>query len=165
MRELGDQLFRPMDIIRAGAFAGLVGGSAEIVWVALYGSATGTPTAPVAQGVTQALIPSVAASPWSAGLGVLFHLTLAIALGVALATVLWFPARRLGFGHSEFPIATVALAAVWAINFLVALPQIEPAFVHLLPYGVTLLSKLLFGWTAAAVMRADRLRRVGTTAG
>lgn len=157
MHEPRYRAFRPMEIVRVGAFAGLAGGSAEIVWVTLYGSATGTPTAPLAHGVTQALIPSLAASPWSAGLGVLLHFVLAIALGVALATVLWFVARRLHFGHREFLIATLTLAAVWAINFFLALPQLEPAFVHLLPYGVTLLSKLLFGWSAAAVMRADRL--------
>jgi hypothetical protein len=52
-----------------------------------------------------------------------------------------------------------ALAAVWGINFLVALPRLNPDFVHLLPYGVTLASKLLFGVAAAISFRSQRLQR------
>ena len=61
--------------------------------------------------------------------------------------------------YSEFTVATVVLLAVWSANFLVVLPYLNPGFVQLLPYGVTLLSKLLFGLSAAAIFRADRLRR------
>jgi hypothetical protein len=45
------------------------------------------------------------------------------------------------------------LACVWAINFFVVLPLISPAFVTLVPYPVSLVSKLLFGVAAAAVLR------------
>jgi hypothetical protein len=50
---------------------------------------------------------------------------------------------------------------VWAVNFFVVLPQVNPAFVHLPPYGVTLISKLLFGLAAARVF-ARRMRRALT---
>ena len=46
-----------------------------------------------------------------------------------------------------------ALAGVWAINFFVVLPIVSPAFVHVVPYAVSLTSKLLFGVAAAAVLR------------
>ena len=46
-----------------------------------------------------------------------------------------------------------ALAGVWAINFFVVLPIVSPAFVHMVPYAVSLTSKLLFGVAAAAVLR------------
>jgi hypothetical protein len=45
---------------------------------------------------------------------------------------------------------TGSLAAVWAINFFIVLPVISPGFVHLLPYAITLASKLAFGVAAAA---------------
>jgi hypothetical protein len=41
--------------------------------------------------------------------------------------------------------ATVLLVIVWAVNFFLVLPALNPAFVTLLPYGVTLFSKVLFG--------------------
>lgn len=41
--------------------------------------------------------------------------------------------------------AMAALAAVWVFNFFVLLPSVNPAFTALLPYPVTLVSKLLFG--------------------
>jgi hypothetical protein len=46
-----------------------------------------------------------------------------------------------------------ALAAVWTINFFVVPPIIGTGFAHLLPYAVSLTSKLLFGAAAAEVVR------------
>jgi hypothetical protein len=76
-----------------------------------------------------------------------------------LALVIRQVLRRTDTAYSEFALVMSALAAVWAVSFLVALPRANPQFVHLLPYGVTLLSKLPFGLSAAAVFRADRRRR------
>ena len=57
------------------------------------------------------------------------------------------------------------LIAVWAVNFLVVLPHINPEFVHLLPYSVTLLSKLLFAVAATTVLQTRRLRLARVRAG
>ena len=46
-----------------------------------------------------------------------------------------------------------ALVSVWAVNFFVVLPIISPAFVHLAPYPVSLMSKVLFGLAAAEALR------------
>jgi len=46
-----------------------------------------------------------------------------------------------------------ALAGVWALNFLVVLPIVSPAFIHLMPYSVSLISKMAFGLAAAEVFR------------
>jgi hypothetical protein len=54
----------------------------------------------------------------------------------------------------------LALVAVWAVNFFLALPRINPGFIALLPYSVTLISKLLFGLSAATVFYACRRRPV-----
>jgi hypothetical protein len=53
-----------------------------------------------------------------------------------------------------FSFMLASLALVWAINFFVVLPIVNPGFAHLLPYAVTLASKLAFGVAAAAALRA-----------
>jgi len=46
-----------------------------------------------------------------------------------------------------------ALFYVWAINFFVVLPFVSPAFTSIVPYAVSLASKLLFAVAAAEVVR------------
>ena len=48
--------------------------------------------------------------------------------------------------------ASAVLAAIWVVNFLVVLPIVNAEFVSLLPYSVTLGSKLLFGVAMAMVL-------------
>ena len=73
-------------------------------------------------------------------------------LSIALASVFVRAlSRRLG-AATIFLAALAALAAVWAFNFLLLLPLINPAFVSLLPHPVTLVSKLLFGVAMASVL-------------
>lgn len=147
-----------VETLAVGALAGVAGGMAEVVWIVVYGSVTGAPTASVAYGIVKSVVPDLAASSWSAPLGMLIHLALAIALGLALACILWVVSRRVRTGSFELGLVMLVLAAVWAVSFLIALPHINPAFVHLLPYGVTLSSKLLFGLAAAAVFRINGVR-------
>jgi len=64
-------------------------------------------------------------------------------------------------GNKPLPepfLVVLVLAAVWAINFLVILPQLNPAFPDLLPSAVTFLSKILFGVAAAAVLQIEQRR-------
>lgn len=141
-----------------GVVAGAAGGLAEIAWVGLYASITGGNAAVIAKGVTtaagvDALFPAAAVSA-----GVAVHMILSLALGVALA-VAW---RRLSDGSSAIgarAFGLAALAGVWFVNFFVILPLVSPAFTHLLPYAVSLTSKLLFGVAAGEVlaMQARRL--------
>jgi hypothetical protein len=70
-----------------------------------------------------------------------------------LVVAVQLPVRRGGAGFSQFGLVMLALLAVWAANFFIALPYLNPEFVRLLPYHVTLLSKLLFGLSAAIVLR------------
>ena len=149
---------RLVDTIAIGALGGIAGGCAEIAWISLYGAATGTPTDPIARGVVTSLIPALTTASWAPSLGIAIHLGLAVALGVALAFGLRLVSPRAGAGRFDFSLVMLALAGVWAVNFFVALPELNPAFISLLPLGVTLLSKLLFGVAAAAVFRADGMR-------
>jgi hypothetical protein len=72
-------------------------------------------------------------------------------LGVVLS-IAWSKLRERGLSN-PYPFLLAALAGVWATNFFVVLPIVSPAFVHIVPYAVSLTSKLLFGAAMAAVLR------------
>ncbi len=144
---------RQIALLQHGILAGAAGGLVEVAWVSLYATATGGDPASLARGVTtaagvSALLP---ASPVALGVGV--HMTLAVTLGVALAFA-WSALRKSRPGLANpYPLMLTALAGVWAVNFFVVLPIVSPAFVHMVPYAVSLTSKLLFGLAAAEVLR------------
>jgi hypothetical protein len=148
---LGPQL--ALETLRIGAIAGAAGGLAEIAWVSLYAATTGGNAAALARGVTTAAGASALFPADAVSTGVAVHMAIAVALGVALAFV-WrsVQAYRMPTG-SVFPFMIAALAGVWAINFFVVLPIVSPAFVALVPYSVSLVSKLLFGLAAAGVFQ------------
>lgn len=143
-----------LETFRVGIIAGTAGGLAEIVWVTLYAGVTGGDPAEFARGVTtaagvSALLP--ATSPVMLGIGI--HLMLAVMLGIIL-TFAWqtLSARRAGLANA-YPFMLAALAGVWATNFFVVLPIVSPIFIHIVPYAISLTSKLLFGAAAAEVVR------------
>lgn len=133
--------------IAYGMLAGAAGGLAEVVWIAFWASLTGADAADVARGVASVF---VAGAP--AGLGLAIHMALAVALGVALVAAL----RAVSSGwpgiFAGYALALGALAAVWMVNFLLVLPIVSPGFVHIVPFAVSLGSKLLFGLAAATVL-------------
>lgn len=125
--------------------AGLCGGLAEVVWVALYSSFTQASGVEVARQVTATLFPSSAASALAPAFGIVIHLLLSLALGFAFAWLVWIPFSRQMRAATAMIIAVATLIFVWAANFFVILPALNPVFVTLMPYGATLLSKALFG--------------------
>jgi hypothetical protein len=151
------------ETVRHGFVAGTAGGMAEVAWVMLYAGVTGSDAAILARGVTSAagvcaLLPS---SPVM--LGVIVHMSLAVIVGLLLAFA-WRELReQWPTLRSPYPFALAALAGIWALNFFIVLPIVSSAFVHLVPYPVSLASKLLFGLAAAAVLQwqtGSRVRRV-----
>lgn len=143
----------PNEIFKQGLLAGAAGGLAEIAWVSFYAALSGGNAATVARGVTTAagvtaLLPAV---PVATGIAV--HVTLAALLGVALAWSWQALSRHRGGTKNLYGFMLASLAAVWAINFFVVLPVISEPFVHLVPYSVSLMSKLLFGIAAAETLR------------
>jgi hypothetical protein len=80
-------------------------------------------------------------------------MSLAVTLGIALSFVWWALSSRRSEIASPFPFMLAALVGVWAVNFFIALPIISPAFVHLVPYPISLVSKVLFGLAAAEALR------------
>ncbi len=165
-----------LETLCTGAIAGTAGGLAEIAWVTLYAGLTGLDPTVMARSVTTAAGVSALLPAYPATLGIGVHMLLAATLGVAL-TLAWrtLSARRAGKAN-PYAFMLTALAGVWAMNFFVVLPIVGPSFVHLLPYAVSLTSKLLFGAAAAEVVRnrvflsaaslcarADRTSRYGKT--
>jgi hypothetical protein len=147
-------------IVRRGLVAGAAGGVAEILWISIYAAASGANAATLARGVTTAVGVSALLPAAPVAFGVIIHMTLAVALGIALA----FAWRALSTYWPEravlYAFVLAVLACVWAVNFFIVLPLISPDFVPLVPYPVSLLSKLLFGLAAAAVLR-HRARQRG----
>jgi hypothetical protein len=145
--------FSHSDVFQYGVLAGAAGGLAEVIWVCLYSAATGGDAALLARGVTtaagvSALLPS---APVVTGISV--HMALAVLLGIALAG-LWQSIASFRPGTASLYAAALAvLAAVWAMNFFVVLPIVSPDFIYLVPYWVSLTSKLLFGFAAAETLR------------
>jgi len=137
-------------LFRNGILIGLAGGLSEVAVVGAYTALTGGDAAVVGRGIATA-VGLTDASAW-AGLGV--HMGLAAALGVGL-----YAARRATNGSrgadGDVRFMLASLAAIWAVNFFVVLPLLSPGFVHILPYAVTLTSKLAFGLAAAGVMRVQ----------
>jgi hypothetical protein len=138
-----------------GVIAGAAGGLAEIAWVTLYAGATGGNVAILARGVTTASGVSALLPAAPASLGAAVHMTLAVMLGVALAFAWRTYSANRGGRANPYPFTLAALAGVWAINFFVVLPIVSPAFIHMVPYAVSLASKLLFGLAAAEVLRRE----------
>ena len=134
--------------------AGAAGGMAEVLWIAMAAMMLGANGWAISREVATTVVPALAASSLAPWLGLAIHFLLSIALATVFVRAL---SHRLG-AATIFLAALEVLAAVWAFNFLVLLPLINPAFVALLPHPVTLISKLLYGVAMASVLarHADR---------
>ena len=144
----------PLALLGLGLGAGIAGGLAEILWISVYSAGVGGGAVSVARGVAAAV--GLGGAPGAATLGVVLHMALAALLGVAvIATLVSLPVRWRNW-QSEVSVALIALAAVWAVNFLVILPVLSPEFVNIVPMPVSFASKLLFGLASFAAFRAGR---------
>jgi hypothetical protein len=147
-------------VLRLGIISGVAGGLAEIAWVSLYAALTGGNPAILARGVTvaagvNALLPASAVS-----LGIFVHMTLAVLLGIA-ATFMWTKSKS----TNPYPFMLATLGGVWLVNFFVVLPLVSPPFIHMVPYSVSLTSKLLFGLAAAGAIHWQATARAALRLG
>ena len=133
--------------------AGLAGGFAEILWIALYTSLTTGSGVEVARQVTATLFPSVAGLPTAPAIGIAIPLVLSVTLAVVFVRIVWIPFAKRIPGSAGVIITVAALIAVWGINFFIVLPVVNPSFATLMPYGITLISKALFGAAMAWSLR------------
>ena len=119
----------------------------------LYAGATGADPAVLARGVTTAAGVSAILPASPVALGVTVHMTLAVTLGVALAFV-WSALRAARPGLANpYPVDADGAGRCLGRQFLCRAADRQPGFRPLVPYAVSLTSKLLFGVAAAAVLR------------
>lgn len=130
------------------AAAGTAGGAAEVLWIAAIAGLLGIEGERIAQAVTATALPPLAHDGWAPWLGLGIHFLLSLALAAAFVPLV---ARRLR-GTALVSAAIAVLALVWAFNFMILLPVLNPQFAVLLPLPATLASKLLFGGTMGAVL-------------
>ena len=145
---------------RTFALAGLAGGMAEVVSVALYCSVTPLSGTQVLRQITASFFPSWAAADFAPVLGLGLHFALAVLVAYAFGLIVWQTFARRSGTLATLATSLVALAAIWTFNFFVLLPVVNAEFIGLMPYAVTLASKLLFGIAMAATLNATVQRRV-----
>jgi hypothetical protein len=132
--------------------AGLAGGLSEILWIGIYSAVTHVDGLEIARQITAALYPAWVDLAVAPILGMVIHLVLSVVIALLCCKIFIEPlVRRLGQAVI-LPVCMAVLAGVWVISFLVILPVIDPAFVTLLPFLVTLASKMLFGWAMGIVL-------------
>lgn len=145
---------RNATVLRAVLLAGIAGGTAEVLWVTLYGWVTATSSTAVARQIASSFWPAAAEWAHAPALGIAIHMTLALAVAAAMVPLL-LPLARLPLKNGTIVLgAVIALALIWLVNFFMVLPVVNPAFIALMPYGATLASKLLFGVAAGVAFQS-----------
>ena len=151
------------DTFLLGCLVGVAGGLAEILWITVYGALTGSEIAEVARSISAVVSAFVPVAPLitePVASGIAIHMVAAIGLGIGLAFVWRGLSVHCAAAANGSAFMLLALTIVWGINFFVVLPLLSPyfvdldrSFVELIPYPASLISKLMFGLTAAVVLR------------
>lgn len=148
--------------LRVMALAGLAGGVAEIVWIAAYCTLAPLAGREVLRDIAATVLPATAASPFAPVLGMAIHLGLAVFVAIAFGHIVWRRYARSRGTMTVLVASVLLLAAIWSFNFFVLLPALNPAFATLMPYEVTLVSKLLFGLAmGTSFARLSQIREIG----
>ena len=150
--------FRPSRGIQVIVLSGLAGALAEVIWVAAYCALTQVRGVDVLREITASVFPWVASSAVAPSLGLALHFALGIAVSYGFCVLVWPFVRGKG-SFSTLAAALVALLLIWAGNFFLLLPMINPRFVGLMPYGVTFVSKALFAIAMAATLNRQHSMR------
>ena len=125
--------------------AGMAGGMAEILWFVMIGLLLSLNVQDVATGITSSVIPDLSHAGYAAPMGIIIHLL----LSVILAAIYLFTLGR--WSVSRFKLTgqlitgATALVLVWAVNYYLILPILNPSFIEATTYSLSLLSKVLFG--------------------
>ncbi len=135
---------RKINVARTIVLAGIAGGTVEIIWVLLYCLGSPLQASLVAEEIARSFLPQMAGmTAIIVGLAIHYVLSLLIA-GSAVIAYLRILAADIDV-PATFATSVAALVAIWASNFFVVLPVVNPGFVTLMPLTVTLISKIGFG--------------------
>jgi hypothetical protein len=143
-------------------FAGLAGGMAEVLGVLAYSAVTPLSAVEVARQVTTSVVPQAATSAAAPALGLAIHFGLSLLLAYGFVATLAYAGGAGASSRSQLvTTAVLALMGVWALNFLVLLPLVNLHFTTLMPFSVTLLSKVFFGAVMGGVLARPAMRTEG----
>ncbi len=135
---------KKINVTRTIILAGVAGGTVEIIWVMMYCFGSPLSASLIGEEVARSFLPQMTGIT-AVVAGVFIHYVLACL--IAAAAVLTY--RRVFEGDIDepaiFATSIAALVVIWAANFFVVLPIVNPVFVTLMPYTVTLISKIGFG--------------------
>lgn len=138
--------------------AGIAGGTFEIVWVLLFCTVAPLQSSLVAEEIARSFFPQMAGIP-AVTAGVIIHYVLALLIAGVAAMTLFRMLGRKSEVRTLVAASVAALVAIWTTNFFVILPVVNPGFVTLMPYTVTLVSKVGFGmamgWVFAVRLAAS----------
>jgi hypothetical protein len=99
----------------------------------------------VAREVTVSVLPALGSSSMSVSMGIAIHLALSVSLAAAyLLTIGSIVEKYYGPG-GQLIAGMLTLTVVWAVNFMLVLPVVNPAFILLVGYPVAFVSKIMFG--------------------
>ncbi|MBI5563044.1 MAG: hypothetical protein HY894_09390 [Deltaproteobacteria bacterium] len=157
--------------LKAGCAAGFAGGLAEVAFMGIYSALGGISGGTMLRLITNTFTSaSFAFGPAGAFDGLVIHLILSALIGVAFGVLQCLLHRARAAVSYPILVSSGAalLAGIWAFNFFVLLPVINPAFTVYVPLAPAFFSKLSFGLTLAvtgALVDAARPRvRAGTFA-
>ncbi len=147
--------------LQLAVLAGLFGGLAEELWVGGYASISTLSGGEVARQITASVTPAIADSSLAVVFGISIHFLLSALLGLTFAWLIWRPFLRKRGVAGTLLGSVAVLTLIWAINFFAVLPFFNPAFVVLMPYGVTLASKIMFGIVMGLVLQFEAVGETG----
>jgi len=157
MQEYGSDGKRSMGAwVKAGCVAGFAGGLAEVLVMAAYSGASGLSGVTILSLITATFLPaSFAFGGLGAFDGLVIHLALSVAIGAGFGIFQYLIHKNRAVVSYSFVLVTGALmlAGIWAFNFFVLLPEINPAFVAYVPLAPSFVSKLSFGITLGLFAR------------
>lgn len=140
------------NLTQRALLAGLAGGLAEMLWIGLYTSISSSRALVIASEISRTVMPAVDNPILQPVLGVAIHILISVALALVFAWVIFRPFLLQRQGGVLLVSAVATLFTIWLINFFIILPLLNPGFVALLPYSVSLASKLLYGIVIALVL-------------
>lgn len=132
-----------------GAFVGLVAGAVMAMPAMLYTTITGSGFWALGWGISEAFV-SLETAQTSGGIfvGLMIHMMLSAMVGVGAAILSSnILKKRVEGGLNLLPVRLGIGVVIWAVNWYIVLPIIDPGFIELLPHVPALLFHLLFGYT------------------
>jgi len=141
------------------SLSGFAGGLTEVLWIIVISLLLDVHGADIAREVTASVLPNLRNESYAIALGIAIHLALSVVLAAAyIWSIGTMTDKRMGIAGQLITGMSV-LALVWAVNFLLILPQVNPIFSDHISYGLSLISKMLFGLSMALVIHYLSQRR------